>query len=402
MSKKAESLFLAATPRPWVIALCKWALAPLMRIYYRIKSVHISKRDTAIRDSRIVFVSNHVDRRDAVVAFAISKALRDSFYYMSNREQLQEGTLFTWLLRSSGVYSIARGLVDIASIKYTTRLLTGETPKRLFLFPEGGAFSRNDSVFPFLVQPFELILRANKQLQSRRESIGIVPVAIRYEYENVNNEIEKAIAQLERALGLPTKTGEHAARLLRVGGSIVESFDRIFDIELPAYETEVHERGLRIKKHLIESLRAQLSLIGGDEPRSMPTEEGELEEARHVLNQLYGRHSSTRTDEDLAPKSEYEHRLRGQIFDRMSRVFDEAKRLENWVGLDRDYFKDRVTTSRIIDAIIRLEREVFGEVRWSAERTAVVRLGEPIEVSKYENAQNLAKDCRDKVIEMLR
>jgi hypothetical protein len=86
----------------------------------------------------------------------------------------------------------------------------------------------------------------------------------------------------------------------------------------------------------------------------------------------------------------------------MSRVFDEAKRLENWVGLDRDYFKENVTTGRIIDAIIRLDREVFGEVRWSAERTAVVKLGDPIDASNYDSAQNLAKDCREKVIGMLR
>ena len=86
----------------------------------------------------------------------------------------------------------------------------------------------------------------------------------------------------------------------------------------------------------------------------------------------------------------------------LSRVFEEAKRLENWVGLDRDYFKDKVTTARIIDAIIWLEREVFGEVRWSAERTAVVKLGDPIDVSNYDSAQNLAKDCREKVMEMLR
>jgi hypothetical protein len=183
---------------------------------------------------------------------------------------------------------------------------------------------------------------------------------------------------------------------------VVDSFDRIFDTEVPGYETEVHERGLRIKNYLIDSLRTQMSLIGGEEPPQMASEEGGLEQARQVLNHLYGRHTAVRADADLVPKNEYEQRLRNQIFERMSRVFDEARRLENWVGLDRDYFKENVTTGRIVDAIIRLEREVFGEVLWSAERTAVVKLGSPIEVSHYQDATKLAGDCRAKVVEMLR
>jgi 1-acyl-sn-glycerol-3-phosphate acyltransferase len=400
MNEKPESLFLPATPRRWVIALCKWALGPLMRVYYRVKAVRISRFDHVTHGKRVVFVANHVDRRDAVVAFCISKRLGGNFYYMSNREQLDEGTLFTWLLRSCGVYSIARGMVDVSSIKYTLKLLTGENPHRLFLFPEGGAFSRNTSVFPFLTQPFDLILRAQKQI-AERESVYIVPVAIRYEYDNPEKEIEQSIARLERAVGLnPDNRRSDLERLLTVGEKVVESFDHVFDVELPAYETAVHEKGLRIKKHLIESLKAQLALIGGEGPRKGVGETGELEEARDVLNQLYARHSSTRTDESL-PKNHYERRLRRQIFDRMSRVFDEAKRLENWIGLDREYFRESVSTHRIIDAIIRLEREVFGEVLWSAERTAVVRLGDPIDAKTALDAEELAERSRATIQEML-
>ena len=75
--------------------------------------------------------------------------------------------------------------------------------------------------------------------------------------------------------------------------------------------------------------------------------------------------------------------------------------MENWIGLDRDYFK-HANQHRIIDAIIRLEREVFGEVKWSAERTAVVKLGEQIEARTHEDAESLANTCRDRIVEMLR
>jgi hypothetical protein len=373
-----------------------------MRVYYRIKAVKIHGGAATTSGRRVVFVANHADRRDAVVAFAVSKHLRDAFFYMSNREQLREGTLFTWLLRSAGVFSIARGMIDVSSIKYTTRLLTDDDPARVFLFPEGGAFSRSDAVFPFLTQPFDLILRAQKQVEKKSQSISIIPVAIRYEYGKPEKEIAISIARLERAVGLHVDTALlDVDRLLQIGGRIIESFDRVFDIQLPAYETEVHEKGLRIKKHLIESLRSQMEQVGGEAPRTVDDETGDLTEARNVLNQLSARHSSARTDEDALPKSDYERRLRKQIFDRMTRVFEEAARLENWIGLDRDYFK-HANQHRIIDAIIRLEREVFGEVKWSAERTAVVKLGEPIDARSHENAESLAGACRDKIVEMLR
>jgi hypothetical protein len=86
----------------------------------------------------------------------------------------------------------------------------------------------------------------------------------------------------------------------------------------------------------------------------------------------------------------------------MSRVYEEAKRLENWVGLDRDYFKDQVTDARLIDAIIRLEREVFGEVLWDTERIAAIKLGEPIDTASYTSADTLAADCRAAIMAMLR
>jgi hypothetical protein len=395
MMGSVEKLFLAATPRGWVISVCKFVIGPLLRVYYRIKRVRVFGATVTSRGKRIVFVANHVDRRDAALAFYLSKVLRDSFYFLSNREQLQEGTLYTWLLRSVGVYSVARGLVDISSIKYTTRLLSGEEPNRLFLFPEGGAFSRNDSVFPFLIQPFELILRANRQAKE----IAIVPVAIRYEYENVDKDIAASIQHLEIAVGLPGRSGQadYVNRLLAIGNSVVHSFDRVFDIELPAYETEVHEKGLRIKQHLVDSLSAHLTLLGGDD-----SARSEDENARDVLNKLYGRQSLARTDEDLAPRTEYERRLRKEIFDKMSRVFEEAKRLENWVGLERDYFRENVTTERMVDAIIRLEREVFGDVRWSAERTAVLKLGDEINVSEFSDAALLTDHCRSEIMSMLR
>ncbi|MDQ2986871.1 MAG: 1-acyl-sn-glycerol-3-phosphate acyltransferase [Armatimonadota bacterium] len=406
----AEQLFLKATPRVWVIALCKAALNPLMRIYYRIKLVDCPatdlKRLDAVRRKRVVFVSNHVDRRDAVIAFHLSKLLSDRFYFMSNREQLQEGTLYTWLLRSSGVFSIARGVVDIASIKYTTKLLSGGKPVRLFLFPEGGAYSRNDSAFPFLVQPFDLILRARALLARSRpdETIYVVPVAIRYEYQKVDAEIAKALIQLEAAVGLPisTRDVDFVHRLVAIGNALVDSFDRMFDLEPQADEVDVQSKGMRIKRHLVESLRAQMAEVGGEEPnRAKATATTELEDARNVLNELYARHPSARVDKAFAPQTEYEKALRTQSFERMARIFEDAHRLENWIALDRDYFREKVTTHRIIDTIVRLEREVFGEVRWSAERTCALRVGDPIDVSNYDAAEQLATNSREQVIALL-
>lgn len=405
-----EQLFLRATPKPWVIALCKAALNPLMRIYYRIKQVDCPRADleriNAVGQKRVVFVSNHVDRRDAVIAFHLSKLLGDKFYFMSNREQLQEGTCYTWLLRSCGVFSIARGVIDIASIKYTTKLLSGDEPGRLFLFPEGGAFSRNDSAFPFLVQPFDLILRARAQLAKTKpdETIYVVPVAIRYEYKNVDTQIATALTQLETAVGLPvsTRDTDFVHRLFAIGNAVVDSFDRIFDLEPEVNEADVQTKGLRIKRYLVDSLRSQVAEAGGEEPHSAIVTAGtELDDARNVLNKLYARHPSARVDKAFLPKTEYEKGLRKQSFDRMARIFEEGRRLENWIALDRDYFREKVTTHRIIDTIIRLEREVFGEVRWSAERTCALRVGEPIDVSNYHEAEKLATDSREQVINLL-
>lgn len=404
---RRESLFLEATPRPWVIALCKLAIGPLMRVYYRIRSVSFSKQDALkyepVRTERVVFVSNHVDRRDAVAAFYLSKALKDRFYFLSNREQLEERTLYTWLLRSCGVYSIARGMADVSSIKYTTRLLTADEPNKVFLFPEGGAFSRNDSVFPFLIQPFEMLRRCDALLKKRLpdRSLWIIPVAMRYEYRNVEKEIESSVRGLERAVGMENARGDAATRLLAVGKKVAASFDRMFDVEMEQ-DADVHEQGRSIKRYLVDSLAGQMQLMGVAHERRPSASDDDKERARDVLNELYARHSKLRVSEDILPESEYERRLRAQIFRRLNRVFDEARRLENWIALDADYFREGATTNRVIDAIIRLEREVFGDVRWSAERECVILLGDAMDVGAYDSAEILANVCRDRISGMLR
>lgn len=381
-----------------------------MRTYYRIKGVRYREEDLAafkpLRGRRVVFVSNHVDRRDAIVAFYLSKLLRERFYYMSNREQLSEGTLYTWLLRSCGVYSIARGLPDVASIKYTTRLLSGDESNRLFLFPEGGAFSRNDTAFPFLVQPFEIILRSAKALAKSKpdDAIFVIPVALRYEYDNVDKDIAASLSGLESAVGIPisTRDTDFAKRIVSVGTAVVESFDRIFDLGLESDESNVNEKGLRIKRHIVESIRSYLDLVGGKEMhREASAERSDLDEARATLNELYARHQSAKLDEESLPRSDYEKLLRQQMFDRMSRVYEEAKRLENWIALDAQYFRERVTTNRIIDTVIRLEREVFGEVRWSAERVCALRLGKPVDTREHSSAQALADHCLSQIVDLL-
>lgn len=394
----------------WLIVICKLTLKPILRIYYRIKDVRIQKGDLEkqrqLRGRRVVFVSNHVDRRDAIVAFYISKALRDRFYFMSNREQLSEGTLYTWILRSCGVYSIARGLVDIASIKYTTRLLSGDERNRLFFFPEGGAFSRNDAAFPFLIQPFDIILRSAKLLRTKLpdETIFVVPVALRYEYEGVDREIASSLERLEKAVGIPISSPEDnfAKRLMNVGTAVVQSFARTYEIELPPESVGVHEIALRIKQHVVNSLYTQLDLASGKERRDRPAPEcGALDSARAALNELYAMNQSVRVDEDSQPRSEYERLLRQQSIGRMDRVYDEAKRLENWIALDANYFRDSITTNKIVDTIIRFEREVFGEVRWSAERVCAVRLGDAIDTRGFSEGRVLAGHCLDQIVTLL-
>ncbi len=342
-----------------------------------IETVEISREDLerlkSLRGRRVILTPNHSEGNEPYVLFHLSRLLGDQFCYLTAREVFERYFPAGRLLQAVGCYSVIRGAPDRNAFR-TTRDLLVEGKHWVVAFPEGIAAGMGDVVMPFEEGVARIAFSACEELSCNRgsEPVYFQPLAVKPVCTGTMTEtIDKALGRLEQAVLKTGRVGDRdfPARLLRLGGAVFGANEQAFGLRTMD--------GAPLSERFTTLKRTMLSRIGG--AVGLPARPGQTESEyiRDLFNAIdrivYTGKGENRYQEKLSE----ELRLSAKpLYHILLRVFQ-------FVAFDTRYFDENRTVERFLDVLGLLEHEVFGRRRFYGPRTALVRVGEPLNLGDW-------------------
>jgi len=333
----------------------------------------------ALRPTRALLSANHPTGDDPFVFFWLSRMLKQRFNYMAAREVFvgPKG----WLLNRLGAYSVIRGAPDREALR-TTRRLLAEEDRKVVIFPEGEIYGHNDRLLSFQSGVPQLGFWSLDDLQKagRKPELPLLPIAIKYRCcESARPIIECSLAGLERAVKLETNaaTGQYQ-RLLRVGDQVITRLEKDEGIK-PDPGGDLKARVPKVRDAMMVRVARA---IGVTVDQNQPVQE-RLHLLQHDLKSWIGLPSGDFT--------EYDEKLYRQRMQIGAPLFKEMLRIQNFLVITGDYIASNPTAERFLEVLVRVESEVFGEVRTRWPREALVRIAPPIRLEERYDAYRQSK-----------
>jgi hypothetical protein len=275
-----------------------------------------------------------------------------------------------------GAFSVVRGTADRASFRMTRQLLTQPTSK-IVIFPEGEVYSQNDTILPFHSGVFQLAFWAleDSRKQGRTdEPLYVLPVAIKYHFlTDMRPEIAASLRRLEHFVGSPTKpTDDDYTRLRGIGQAMLHSLEREYRLT-PSKELaeDLTPRLNAVKEAILQRVAAAAGV-------ALPKGDTLPERMRALIHVI-----ETVTREEPAAPTAYDTTLKRHQRDRARPLLRDLSRLANWIAVYDGYVRADPSPERMVDTLIRLERECFRRERIGGPRLCKIRLGEAIDLNAY-------------------
>lgn len=152
------------------------------------------------KDAPLIIFGNHSSWWDGLIAFQISRAAHLDPYFMMEEKQLKNLSLF----RQLGAFSVIREnpRKAIQSLNYAAKLLTNDSRRTLWIFPQG-------EILPNDVRPL-FFYNGLARIAGKTGNCNLAAAAFRYEFlGNFKPDIFVKIEILpptENAAETPTKT----------------------------------------------------------------------------------------------------------------------------------------------------------------------------------------------------
>ncbi len=379
MSKRT---FLSPQINPLVVGLVR-ALMPLLRktlfggleICIEERSLETLRR---YKGQRMLLLPNHPTGEEPQVLFEVATQLDEVFNFVAAREVFDwEHGFRGWLLRRVGVYSVIRGAADRESFMTSKKILM-EGRNRLVIFIEGEISRGNDTLIPFEPGVIQLGYWAQESLAKEARKKGddkeyppvyVAPVAIRYYFKpGVEVAIEQGLQNLEKAVGVtPQADWDPYRRIRAIGEQVLRVLERENHM-VPVPETSLTERVEAIKNRMLKKMELFLDL----KPDPSLSTLDRLREIRNTMDKLI------HTYDDPEEMTPYERRIAEHMRLALQEFYEDLDRVVYFVTYDEAYLRDNRTNERLIEAIRRLEKEVFGLARLTYPRVAAVEVGEVI------------------------
>jgi len=373
-----DPMFVPPRHNPFLVWLCNATLPRLAPVFGNVYGVEVPDEDfgrlEALGTGRALLCPNHPTETDPIVAFWLSRKLGQSFNYLATRETL-EGPR-GWLLNRIGVYSVIRGFPDRESIRMTRRLLA-EMDRKVVIFPEGQVYEHNDMLLDFQMGVAQIGFWALEDLAKagREPALPLAPVAVRYRCrDDPAPAIERALKELEGALGIPRNPGvRRYDRLRQIGGRVLSTIEG--------------EEGLKasdsgdLSERIRDVRRAALDRVAQAAGTRVNHEAPTAEALHQVFNELKAWVGVLEEDATEYDERRYRHRL--QI---AAPLFRELLRLQNVIVLSGDYVASEPSAERFLEVLRCLQKEVFGKIRHRAPLIASVRIAPVIRLEERRDA----------------
>ncbi len=361
---------------------------PLVRLYcplllrqtLKVAQVSLPEADRArllaLGRDRAVLAPNHPGHEPEIV-FQLSTMLGQEYNFLAAKEVFQHSWLQGFVVSRTGCYSIVRGANDRESFK-TTRDLIAKGARWLVMFPEGQDHYHSDMLTPFQPGVVQLCFwgvdkLATESAEAPLPPVWLVPMFIRYHFlRDMLPAIDASLARLESALKLSVSpSGLHFYdRLGEVGLKLLAANEERYNVRPPADAT-MNERLNTLRELLINRVASSL---GVKAPRADQPLRDRLRDLFNALDRVADEpNEGSAYSKDLAREQE---RL-------MAGLYRELDRVLGFVSVSEDYALGRPVQERFCDVLGRLEREVLGRERFFGPQRAVIRVGEPINLSEH-------------------
>jgi hypothetical protein len=303
----------------------------------------------------------------------LARRLGQPFYYVATHEIFHG--FRGWLVRRVGAFSVLRGRPDRPSIRMSRRLLA-EQDGKLVIFPEGETHMQNDLILPLNPGAIQIGFWSLERLEElgKPARLPVLPVVIKYRsVGNPRSTLLRGLRRLEQALGLPVESGATPRdRLWRAGLTVLAGVEREYGVSVTGAggaEPTVDER-IRALYHFIAARVSHLLHTRPPEERSVPLG------MRALFNATFDY-----LDGLAEGKTPYERRLHARRVTTATACLNDLWRMQNFMVINEGCLAPPLTAERFGEVLWRLEVEVYGRARTRPWREAIVRLGEPIELS---------------------
>jgi 1-acyl-sn-glycerol-3-phosphate acyltransferase len=391
-SKRA---FLSPLINPLVVGVM-WFIFPFLLRWGEL-SVRIDPDSMAklrqYKGTRMLLLPNHPTGEEPVVLFEVCRWMLEVFNIVAAREVFDwEHGFRGWLLRRVGAYSIIRGSADRESFMTSKKILM-QGLHRLVIFIEGEISRGGETLIPFesgviqiafwaqegLIKETHKSKRENAELAADCPPVYIAPVAIKYFYEPGHDPvIEEALAKLEKNVGAtPSPEMTRYDRVRNIGLKILEVQESMHQL-VPLPVVSITERVEAIKHRMLKKMEIFLDLKPDPQANTL----SRLREIRNTMDHLI--HSY----ENPEALTDYEKRMVEHLRGSLSEFYTDLDRVVYFLTYNENYLQGNQAPERFIDAIRRLEKEVYGKPKLTHRRVAHVKVGEIInlktEFPRYE------------------
>ena len=387
-----------------VTGLIKLGIRGAIRRKLQVHDIKISDEDLntlrQLQDERCLLAPSHSGGFEPHIIMYLSKQLGQDYNYVAAMELFQQSRVYRWLMPRLGVYSVIRGAVDRPSFSMTRQLLA-EGKRWLVIFPEGQTIWQNSMLIPFQQGVFQLAFKGyeDARKQDAEASLYCIPMAIKYVYQHdMHAEIDESLSRLEAKLGIADETDDHSRyrRLRRIAEVVLAANEKAKGFKANP-DASLNDRAEQLKLHAVSQLEQQLGITPS--PRQQL-----LDRIRTLFNTV------DRIVYSEPSGSDYERQLAQERQAVVQDYYEDLWRLLQFVALEDGYVKASMTFERFLDVLCLLEMEVCRERKIWGPRTALVKVGQPIDLKdradqydrdKREAVQSITLEIEDTVRTML-
>jgi len=331
-------------------------------------------KDALQKGHGVLITPNHPSHADPFALLAAADHLGDRFYFMT-AWQVFRNTHFIGrrVLERHGCFSINREWYDLGAFRRAVDVLQTKS-QPLVIFPEGDVYHLNDRTMPFRHGAAVAALLASRR---GKRPVACVPCALKFRFtSDPSDHLDDLTKQLERSVkSEPDVDMPLAWRIERINVAMLEQHELTYLGRLQS--GSLADRTDALVRVILGRLEHRYQI----QRSATSTTERIMRLRQHVLT------SQQRVDNES-------HQAR-QCRSDMEELFL-AGQLYSYPG---DYLANNPSFERLSETLDKLEEDVLGVKTASRRgtRSAVVRFGEPIVVSDYDDLRNAAAILTDSI-----
>jgi 1-acyl-sn-glycerol-3-phosphate acyltransferase len=320
----------------------------------------------------VLITPNHPDHADCFVFYELSRMLRRPFRYMA-AYQVFTG-MARWVLPRVGVFSVDREGADLSAFKAAVNTLAeGKFP--LVIFPEGEIYRVAERLTPLREGAFAIAVSAARKLDGTGRKVWVVPTGLCYRFQAGHDPLPALHSLMDR---LETRFTWRVQSNKPLVERILHYADGILSLKEVEFLGAPQPGKFKERAaHLVEQILAAIESrrLKGRRSATIPERVKDLRRAcLEALEDPANTHQS--------PASRLAHDDLEDLF-LVIQIF-------SYPG---DYVRQSPTLERVAETLMKCEEDFLqvDQAPPRAPRRAVVRIGEPIDLTERLAAQGPAR-----------